>query len=622
MTEGAHRWSWGPELLPDGSARFRIWAPSQPQLRLHAHASGSSIPMQEVGGGWLEAVTDEVGIGGHYAFELETVARVPDPASRAQATDVHGPSILTDSSSCIWEQEQWRGRPWHDAVIYELHTGTFSPDGTFDGIASRLDHLVDLGVTAIELMPVAQFSGRRGWGYDGVLMYAPHNAYGTPDDLRRLVDAAHARRLMVLLDVVYNHFGPDGNYIGTYAPEFFDESRHTPWGAAIDYTQPAVRAFAIENAIYWLSEFRLDGLRLDAIDQIRDPSQPTVLEELALSVRERLPDRHIHLTTEDESNRTVLHERDQDGRPRLYTAEWNDDFHHCAHVLATGENEGYYADYTSSVAQLTRALAEGFAYQGEPSTAWGSKVRGSRSSHLPPIAFIDFLQNHDQIGNRAFGERLSTLAPHALVDALTAVLLLSPHIPLMFMGEEWGETRPFAFFTDFGGDLADAVREGRRREFARWSAFTDPASRNAIPDPNASSTFEGSKIDWSAPERDNHRARLNLVRELLSIRAREIAPKLEGVGGNIAVRALHDGHAIHIVWRLGGGALLAMWANLLDAEAALPPRFSEPSNGFAGYDESRVIFTLGDDASAAIATGHMPPHSVLVSLAPPAEPGT
>lgn len=606
--------SWGTEVLADGSAAFRVWAPSQPRMSIHLFDAGQSLPMEPAGDGWFELVTDKAAQGAQYCFEISSGARVPDPASRAQSGDVHGPSVLLNPETYRWNQTDWRGRPWHEAVIYELHTGTFSPEGTFDGIASKLDHLVDLGVTAIELMPVAQFSGQRGWGYDGVLLYAPHNAYGSPNELKRLIDTAHSKGLMVLLDVVYNHFGPDGNYLSTYASEFFDQNRHTPWGAAIDYTRSAVRAFAIENAIYWLEEFRFDGLRLDAIDQITDPSETHVLVELASTVRERFSDRHVHLTTEDESNKTTLHERDIDGQPKLYTAEWNDDFHHCAHVLATGENEGYYADYDHSIAQLTRALAEGFVYQGEASSAWGGKPRGSKSSHLPPTAFIGFLQNHDQIGNRAFGERVSTLAPHALVDALSAVLLLSPHVPLMYMGEEWGEARPFAFFTDFDGPLADAVREGRRREFARWSAFSDPASRDAIPDPNALSTFEGSKLDWGLQYQTGHSERLNLFRRLLSLRATEIIPRLNGIAGHSALRALHDGHAIHVAWRMADGSILALWSHLSNAITAIPDNFTASGDGFAGFAEDDVIFALGEAAVSHLQTSELPPYSVVVSV--------
>ena len=477
---------WGAEPLEDGCARFRLWAPGQQSVSLFAETSGTSQAMQAAGDGWFEIVTDAVPIETGYCFELPDGMRVPDPAARAQIGDVHGASRLVDPRAYQWKTADWRGRPWHEAVIYELHTGTFTEDGTFAGTEAKLDYLAELGVTAVELMPVAQFSGERGWGYDGVLLYAPHTAYGGPEALKRLIDAAHERGLMMLLDVVYNHFGPDGNYLHLYAPQFFNPNRHTPWGAAIDYTKPAVRSFCVENALYWLEEYRFDGLRLDAIDQIHDASSPSILEELAETVRNRITDRHIHLTTEDNRNITRLHERDAAGQPKRYDAEWNDDVHHAAHVIATGEQDGYYIDYqTQPVKQLARALASGYIYQGEASPFLDGAPRGEPSADLPPTAFVDFLQNHDQIGNRAFGERLTSLAGPQAIDALTAVLLLSPHIPLIYMGEEWGETQPFFFFTDFHGDLGDAVREGRRNEFSKWQSFRDAANREKIPDPNA-----------------------------------------------------------------------------------------------------------------------------------------
>ena len=313
-------------------------------------------------------------------------------------------------------------------MIYELHVGTFTPEGTLAAATGELPRLAALGVTAVEIMPLAQFGGDRGWGYDGVLPYAPHNIYGPPEDLAAFVDAAHANGLMVLLDVVYNHFGPDGNYLPLYAPEFFDPGRTTPWGAGIDYTRPPVRRFFIENALYWLTEYGIDGLRLDAVDQIVDPSRPELLLELAEELR-RLP-RPVHLTTEDNRNVTHLHERGPGGAVTRHSAEWNDDLHNAAHVLATGETEGYYAGFAADpLGLMGRALAEGFAFQGEGG-------RGAPSAHLPPAAFVDFLQNHDQTGNRALGERLICLTDAGTLEALTAILCLSPHIPLFFMGEE------------------------------------------------------------------------------------------------------------------------------------------------------------------------------------------
>ncbi|CAN5760708.1 malto-oligosyltrehalose trehalohydrolase [soil metagenome] len=560
-------WTWGPALSGTG-ARFRLWAPAQDRLVLRL--DGREHVMQALGEGWFE-VEAEARPGADYAFVLADGAVVPDPAARAQAGEVTGPSRLVDPDA-YRGRVGWVGRPWADAVILEAHIGTFTEGGTFRAAIEALPHLVETGITALEIMPVGQFAGVRGWGYDGVLPYAPHPAYGSPDELKALIDAAHGHGLMVLLDVVYNHFGPEGNYLSAYAPDFFDPERHTPWGAAIAYERPPVRAFFVENALYWLDEFRLDGLRLDAADHVRDPkSEKEILVEIAERVRAAHPGKHIHLATEDNRNITRLHERGEDGALRLYTAEWNDDFHNVAHAVATGEAEGYYVDFAEGHwSKLARALAEGFAYQGEPSAHGGGEARGEASGHLPPLAFVDFLQNHDQTGNRAFGERLLTLAPEPMVRALTAILLLSPHVPLLFMGEEWGETRPFAFFTDFHGELADAVREGRRREFAQFVAFQDPVLRASIPDPNEAATFEASRIDWSRRDSEGGRRWRDFVRGLLAVRQRDIVPHLAGApGGGGRILAADDG-VIAVDWRLDG-AELRLRANLSGGEVAPPP---------------------------------------------------
>ena len=550
---------WGGHAIAGGKAAFGIWAPGQDHMSLRF--AGRDHRMEPRAGGWWTLEVEDARAGMEYMFVRPDGMAVPDPASRAQAGDVHGPSLLADPDAYRWQATQWRGRPWEEAVIYELHVGTFTPEGTFRSAIDRLDHLADLGVTAIELMPVAQFAGDRGWGYDGVYLYAPHNAYGTPDDLKALVDAAHARELMVFLDVVYNHFGPEGNYLGAYAPEFFHPERHTPWGAAIAYEKPPVRDFMIGNALYWLREFRFDGLRLDAIDNIRDEdSDEELLVEMARRIRSEITDRPIHLTTEDNRNITRLHERRSDGAVPLYTGEWNDDFHNAAHVVATGEADAYYADFARDHwKKFARALAEGFAFQGEETLS--GELRGSPSGHLPPAAFVDFLQNHDQVGNRAFGERLLDLADGRLVRALAAILLLSPHIPLVFMGEEWGETNPFAFFTDFHGDLAEAVRKGRRKEFAKFAAFHDPGRRAAIPDPNAPGTFEASKIDWQRAGNDSGRDWLAFYRQLLSLRRDEIVPRLAGTTADCGRMISFDEGAIAIDWQLAG-ATLRLRANL------------------------------------------------------------
>lgn len=603
MTAFAFDTQWGATLRSGGGARFRLWAPGVETLALATGAG--DLAMAAVGDGWFEIETDAVGVGEGYGFRLPSGQVVPDPAARAQVGDVHGVSRLVDPRAHAWRAAAWPGRPWEEAVVYEIHTGTFSAEGTFDGIARRLDHLADLGVTALELMPVAQFGGARGWGYDGVLPYAPHPVYGGGAGLKKLVDAAHARGLMMLLDVVYNHFGPDGNYLHLYAPGFFDASRHTPWGSAIAFEAGPVRTFFIENALYWLEEFRFDGLRLDAIDQISDPSDEPILAELARTVRARITDRPIHLTTEDDRNVASLHGRDDACLAPLYTAEWNDDFHHVAHVIATGDAQGYYQDYTQDTGRkLARALAEGYVYQGEPSAYRDGAARGERSCELPPTAFVNFLQNHDQVGNRAFGERLAVLAPERTVELLTAVLLLSPQIPLLFMGEEWGEVRPFTYFTDFDGDLGQAVREGRRREFRKWPEFHDAQTRESIPDPNAPGTMQAAVLDWETRHGSDGARRLAYVRRLLDTRAREIMPRLKELrAGSEDVTAIAD-RAFAVAWPFADGTRLRCVASFEEEPLPCP----EVGGG------RRLLFESETGLAVRCAQGSLPPHSVLFDI--------
>ena len=402
---------------------------------------------------------------------------------------MHGASLVTDPAAFAWQTTYWENRPWHEAIIYEIHPGAA---GGFKGIEAKLDGLATLGVTAIELMPIADFPGARNWGYDGVLPFAPDRTYGTPDELKSLVDAAHARGLMILLDVAYNHFGPDGAYLHVYAKEFFDPDAHTPWGAAIDFKRQQVRDYFIGNALMWLQEYRFDGLRFDAVHAI---SPPEFLEDLALAIRQGT-DRPVHLILEHEGNKSsILREAPEASG---FDAQWADDWHHCLHVLLTGESEGYYESFQNPAEQLATALAAGFVYQGQISPHHG-EPRGEPSAHLPPTAFVFCLQNHDQIGNRAMGERLTRLADPDALRAATTLLLLQPFIPMLFMGEEWGSTTPFLFFTDHNEELADLVRHGRREEFKHFTAFRDEAARARIPDPNAVTTFDASIPDPAKP---------------------------------------------------------------------------------------------------------------------------
>ncbi len=604
-----HVMPFGAECLDYGGVGFRLWAPEARQVELCLAEPGGErrLVMNPVGQGWHYLDVPAAGPGSRYRFRIDGGPAVPDPASRCNPDDVHGASEVVDPTAYTWNDTAWRGRSWHEAVVYELHVGTFTPEGSFRAAIERLDYLAELGVTAIELMPVADFPGGRDWGYDGVLPYAPDAAYGRPEDLKALIEAAHARGLMVLLDVVYNHFGPEGNYLHLYAPGFFTERHHTPWGAAIDFSVRTVRDFFIHNALYWLAEYRFDGLRLDAVHAILDDSSPDILEELADAVREGVGrERHVHLVLENEHNAAHYLER-KDGRPRRYAAQWNDDIHHACHVLLTGEADGYYADYADAPAgHLARCLAEGFAWQGEASAYRHDEARGEASGHLPPEAFVAFLQNHDQIGNRALGERLDRLADPERLRAATAALLLSPQPPLLFMGEEFAAATPFLFFCDFGAELREAVRDGRRREFARFARFADPAARAAIPDPNAPETFQASKLDWACLGRPPHADWLAFHKRLLALRARELAPHLEGTQA-LGAEALGPG-AVRAAWRLGDGSTLTLLCNL--AETPL---------GDVAVPSGTPLFNHPEDLRESLAAGRLPPGSTAWFLNPPAQ---
>ncbi len=559
---------WGPQILEGGRVRFRLWAPDLERLKLEVDGR-ADVEMVRAADGWFAAEA-EAGQGTRYRFRISSDLAVPDPASRAQAGGVHGWSVVTAPGAYSWRNTGWRGRPWHEAVVYELHAGLL---GGFDGVARRLAGLKALGITAVQLMPVADFSGSRNWGYDGVLPYAPAEAYGAPEALKALVDAAHGLGLMVFLDVVYNHFGPDGNYLGAYASDFFDAETHTPWGAAVAVHRPPVARFFIDNALMWLDEFRLDGLRFDAVHAIGDDA---FLDAMGHDIRAQLGERHIHLILENEAN-------DADRLAGPYDAQWNDDFHNAMHVLLTGETLSYYADFAEMPAEkLARSLREGFIYQGEASANHGGKPRGKPSAHLPPTAFVNFLQNHDQVGNRAMGERLSVLVDATRLRAAAALMLLAPGVPMLFMGEETGSRTPFLFFTDFHDELADAVREGRRREFAKFPAFSDPARRETIPDPNAVATFETSRPE-PGPEAAVWR---DFYAQLIALRHARIVPHLPGaqalgsaVLGEAAVRAQ---------WWLGDGSTLTLLVNLGSQEV-----------DDVGEDAGEIVFRDGDAARGA-----------------------
>jgi malto-oligosyltrehalose trehalohydrolase len=560
----------GAEFDAGGRTRFRLWAPSAETVGLELSGDRSEyrvVPIHPLGEGWYEAVRHDAPPGTRYRYRIDRTLAVPDPASRFNPRDVHGASEVIDPRAYQWQDTRWQGRPWSEAVIYELHVGAFSRAGTFAAVEKRLGELARLGITAIELMPVADFPGGRNWGYDGVLPFAPDSSYGRPEALKRLVDAAHAHGLMMILDVVYNHFGPDGAYLHRYARPFFTDRHQTPWGDAINFDGPhcaTVREFFLRNALYWLEEFHFDGLRVDAVHSIRDDSQRHFVTELTERVRAGTgSERLVHVVLENHENEARFLERDPAGRPRRATAQWNDDCHHVLHTRLTGECDGYYAAYADrDVELLGRCLAEGFAYQGEPYCAEHDRLRGEPSRHLPPEAFVSFLQNHDQIGNRAFGERIDALASAESVQAALAILLLAPHVPLLFMGEEYAAPQPFLYFCDFRADLAAAVTDGRRREFARFAQFADPEARGRIPDPNAAATLAASRLRWSDRRRSPHRERLALVRRLLRIRQREIVPVASVLATGAARHEVVDNHGIIVVWPTRDGRQLRLIANV------------------------------------------------------------
>ncbi|MBF0434658.1 MAG: malto-oligosyltrehalose trehalohydrolase [Magnetococcales bacterium] len=563
-----HDMPFGAVPSDSGVTRFRLWAPGAQSVELCLSKDRSCpdpLPLIRQEEGWF-ALETRAAVGQRYHYRIDQKWIVPDPASRFQPKHVHGESEIVDPHRFSWPDATWYGRPWHEAIIHEVHVGTFSLQGTYDGVSEKLDYLADLGVTALELMPLADFPGGFGWGYDGVALFAPCARYGHPDSLKRLIAAAHDRGMMVLLDVVYNHFGPEGNYLHCYAPSFFHRNRHTPWGTAIRFAGLAshwVRRFFIENALYWLEEFHLDGLRLDAVQAIMDPSPIHFLDELHASIlagpgRER----HVHLVLENGDNAARFL---QTGAPAGYPggrAQWNDDFHHSIHVLATGERDGYYRDYCAAPSQhLGRTLGSGFSFQGEFSDYFGMP-RGSPSDHLPSECFVQFLQNHDQIGNRPQGERLHALVAPDVMRALTALLLLAPQPPMLFMGQEWGSIQPFYFFSDLEPGLWPAIISGRSREFVHFFRLSKNDPVPHFPDPTREQTFLASKLDWNEMQSPGHQEWLQYHKELLKLRKKEIWPRLDALKPRSARVVTREPGFVQVAWSLAGGETLYLLANL------------------------------------------------------------
>ena len=485
----------GARLTADG-ASFRLWAPAAKRVDLLLE---QPHPLKRGEDGWFAADISGARAGARYKFRIDDEIDVPDPASAFQPEDVFGPSEVIDHSSYRWRASDWRGRPWHETVLLEAHVGTFTPQGTYRAMIDKLDHLAATGITALELLPLADFAGSRNWGYDGVLWYAPDSAYGRPDDLKTLIDEAHLRGLMVFLDVVYNHFGPEGNYLGRYAPKFF--TRRRPPGAARSIT-------AYPRFVPSRSRMRCTGCANIAStgcgsmpctassSSAKSPCCMISASQWAELAAET--DRHIHLVLENDDNRVSVLDPGQDPPRGKYRAQWNDDYHHAWHVSLTGEAQGYYRDYQRSpLGDIARALGSGFVYQGEASAHRGGQSRGEPSGKLSPTAFVNFLQNHDQIGNRPLGDRLEANVPPEAIEAALAITLLAPAIPMLFMGEEWGSKVPFPFFCDFKGDLAEAVRKGRRGEYGwAYAKYGDE-----VPDPLEKSTFQSAVLDWESRQR-------------------------------------------------------------------------------------------------------------------------
>ena len=554
---------------------FRIWAPDARSLELlirDGRAAGRH-PLKRLDDGVYETWIPRAAAGDRYAYRIDDEQELPDPASRFQPDGVHGASQVVDAAAFAWADRDFRIRQIQDLTVYELHVGTFSPEGTFEGLRSRLPYLRDLGITAIELMPVADFAGSRNWGYDGVALFAPSRAYGRPDDLRRLVDTAHGHGLAVILDVVYNHLGPEGAYIPRFAKRYLTDKHQTPWGDAVnvdDEGSEIVRRFIIDNAVHWIREYHLDGLRLDATHALIDETTPQIVEELVASVREAAG-REVIIHAEDHRNLASM------VLPRVergwdLDGVWADDFHHVVRRLVAGDAHSYFSDFEGSYDELARVLRQGWLYTGQHSRHM-NEARGTDPSNVPMLRSVVCLQNHDQVGNRATGDRLHHTVRPERWRAASVVLLTSPMTPLIFMGQEWAASSPFQYFTDLEPGLGVLVTEGRRQEFAGFPEFSDPAHRERIPDPQAQSTFENSRLDWQEQGKADHARSLALYRALLTLRrddetlAGDLSPQGTATAsgdGLVVKRTGRDGTVWIVACLTDGGEI-----DLLEAGEAL-----------------------------------------------------
>lgn len=570
--------AFGAELLDAGGVRFRIFAPAAKEVKL-ALEHRAPLAMRAYGRGWHELAVIDAGAGVRYRYLLPDGTHVADPASRFQPEDVSGPSEVIDPAAYAWQGSEWRGRPWSEAVLYELHVGTFTPEGTFRAAIDKLDHLAALGVTAIELMTIADFPGTRNWGYDMVLLYAPDSAYGRPEDLKAFVEAAHARGLMVFLDVVYNHFGPEGNFLPKYFPEIMSKEHKTAWGAALNFDGECsheARELILQNALFWLEEYNIDGLRLDATHAIIDHSPKHLLEELVERVQAYAGERHIHLILENENNIAKLLTRSSEGECDRYTAQWNHDIDHLLGAGFVGGMDERKQDDRGETDRLGKAIAEGFVIAAQE-----NKDEYEAGCHVPPTAFVAFLQSHDLVGNRIFGERVTALQSRQTVRALAAVYLLLPQIPMLFMGEEWGATSPFLYFCDFHGDLGKALREGRREQIGKLPGVSQEDLDKA-PDPQAESTFRSCQLKWDELNDAEHRELLEFYTRLVAVRRERITPLLRGLSARCGSYEVLGPGAVKVHWDLPRGVKLHLAANL----------WHEPRAGF-GDAPGEVLWTEG-----------------------------
>ena len=559
-TEGVRHYPlpFGAELIGDAGVRFRFYAPAVKEVELAIQGKDSQA-MSADGHGWHELDVAHAGPGTRYRYVLPDRTSVPDPVSRFQPEDVDGPSEVIDPGAFLWKSDAWKGRPWSEAVLYELHVGAFTPEGTLQAALTKLDHLVTLGVTAIELMTMSDFAGRRNWGYDSVLLYAPDSAYGRPEDLKGFVEEAHQRGMMVILDVVYNHFGPEGNYLPQYFPQILSKEHKTAWGSALNFDgecSEEVRALILENALYWIEEYNIDGLRLDATHAMIDNSPRHILDELAARVREAAGDRHVHLILENENNIARRLARSSDGTADIYTAQWNHDIDHLLGAGFMGAMDDRETDDKGETDRLGKALSEGFVIAAQE-----HHEEYEAGCHVPPNAFVSFLQSHDLVGNRIFGERVTSLLPAEVVRALVAVALLLPQTPMLFMGEEWGASSPFPYFCDFHGDLGKAVQKGRCEQISKLPGVSQEDLQKA-PDCQAESTFRSAKLHWEERSEGEHAAWLELYRGLLAVRLKEIAPLLEGLSGRCGSYRVLGAGGLAMEWKLAGGVHLHLAANL------------------------------------------------------------